>query len=264
MHLRELQRAFQARVLSYQAGIETELENEHHADFEFRLDTYVEGYRTRLVDALGATYSVLKRTVGGGDFARWMRDYIDATPSKHYSVREYGADLAQWLASYSDAEDAGRLAELARWEWTLADVFDARDDEPLQIAALVAVPPQAWPGLSLTLRASVRRFETRSNIVQWWRAANGLCEQPAELMDEAPSQWLLWRRGVSTFFRSLDTTEAPLLDAARRGATFGQICEQIAASRVPETEVALRAASLLRGWVAEELIAGYIPPTGSG
>jgi hypothetical protein len=95
--------------------------------------------------------------------------------------------------------------------------------------------------------------------VQWWRAANGLCEPPADLLDGEPSQWVLWRRGVKTFFRSLDTIEAPLLDAARAGETFGELCERIAPC-VPESEVALRAASVLRGWMAEELIADYALP----
>jgi hypothetical protein len=256
MRLQELQRAFQARVLRHQAGIESVLNNPHDADFEPRLDTYVGGYRTRLVEALGATYPVLQTTLGSDEFSRQMRDYINATHSQHYSVREYGADIAQWLTSNDDSSHAKRLAELARWEWTLADVFDAGDDDPLDMAALARVPAPAWPGLSFTLRACVRRFETHSNIVQCWRAANNLCEPPAELIDEEPSQWLLWRRGVKTFFRSLDTFEALLLDAARTGETFGELCERIAPC-VPESEVAFRAASVLRGWMAEELIADY-------
>ena len=53
MRLQELQRAFQARVLLREEGIEAELNHEDDIDFEPRLDTYVEGYRTRLVEALG-------------------------------------------------------------------------------------------------------------------------------------------------------------------------------------------------------------------
>jgi len=255
MDLQDLQRAFQARVLLRQEGIEVELNRGD--DFEPRLDTYVEGYRTRLVEALSATYPVLQKTLGGETFAQQMRDYVDTTRSLHYSVREYGADLAQWLESRNDSGRTRELAELSRWEWTLADVFDARDDQALELSALATVPPARWPGLSFTLRACVRRFETQGNIVQWWRAANGLCDQPAELIDGEPSQWLLWRRGVKTFFRSLDADEASLLDAARGGSTFGELCARLAAD-VPDTEVAVRAASLLRGWIAEELIADYV------
>jgi hypothetical protein len=255
MRLQELQRAFQARVLQRQAGIESVLNNRHDVDFEARLETYVGGYRTRLVEVLGATYPVLQRTLGRDEFLRQMCDYINATHSQHSSVREYGADIAQWLTC-DESSRAKRLAELARWEWTLADVFDGRDDDPLDIAALARVPAPAWPGLSFTLRACVKRFETHSNIVQWWRAANNLCEPPADLIDEEPSQWVLWRRGVKTFFRSLDALEALLLDAVRAGESFGGLCERIAPC-VPESEAAFRAATVLRGWMAEELIADF-------
>jgi hypothetical protein len=59
---------------------------------------------------------------------------------------------------------------------------------------------------------------------------------------------------VKTLFRSLDPVETAAFDAAGEGATFGTICEHLA-NYVDETDVAMRAASLLRGWIAEELIA---------
>jgi hypothetical protein len=255
MQLRELQRAFQARILSFAGGIEGELKGAQNADFEARLEAYVGGYRARLVEALGTAYPVLKVTLGDDEFDRQMRLYIDSTPSRHYSVRYYGAEIAQRMVTLGSDGTGLALAELARWEWTLADVFDAPDDAALDVATLAAVPPEAWSTVSFALRACVRRFETRTNVVAWWRAANGLCERPDALADAAPAQWLLWRRGVRTLFRSLDSVEAAALDAAGEGATFGALCERLAHS-IDESEVALRAASLLRGWIAEELIAG--------
>ena len=259
MRLHELQRAFQARILSFEAGIEPELDNRHDVDFEPRLDSYVGGYRTRLVEALGSTYPVLQMTLGGEEFARQMRGYIDATHSRHFSVRDYGADIPEWLAAGHSGRRGAQLAELACWEWILADVFDAPDDAPLDASTLATVPADAWPDLSFTLRACVRRCDTSSNVVECWRAANGLCDPPAGLTDAASGAWLVWRRGIKTLFRSLDAVEAIALDAAAAGASFGKLCERIA-PHVPEAEIAFRAASLLRGWIAEELIADYSLP----
>jgi hypothetical protein len=254
MPLRELQRAFQARVLSAEPGIELHLRDRQNADFGARLAAYVGGYRARLVEALGTTYPALKVTLGDEEFERQMRLYIDSIPSRHFSVRHYGAGIGEHLAAQDPGGVGHALSELARWEWTLADVFDAPDDAPLDVATLAAVPPEAWPTVSFTLRATVRRLETRTNVVDWWRAANGLCERPATLVPSAAAQWLLWRRGVKTLFRSLDPVEAAAFAEAQRGATFGTLCERLA-DHVGETEVALRAASLLRGWIAEELLA---------
>jgi len=41
--------------------------------------------------------------------------------------------------------------------------------------------------------------------------------------------------------------------------SFGELCERLT-SCVDETQVAMRAASLLRGWISEELITGYTLP----
>jgi hypothetical protein len=254
MPLRELQRAFQARVLAFEPGIEAQLKDAQDADFGARLDAYVGGYRARLVEVLGTTYPVLKATLADEEFDRQTRMYIDTIPSRHYSVRNYGAGIAEHMLAQDPGGLGQALSELARWEWTLADVFDASDDAPLDVATLSAVPPEAWPTVSFALRASVRRLETRTNVVEWWRAANGLCERPGALITTASVQWLLWRRGVKTFFRSLDPVEAAALDEARDGANFGAICECLA-QFVDAPDVALRAASLLRGWIAEELIA---------
>ena len=254
MQLRELQRAFQARVLAHTNGIETQLRDAGLPDFDARLDTYVGGYRARLVEVLGTTYPALKATLGDDEFDRQMRLYADSIPSRHYSVRYYGAEIAEHVADQK-VEGPGRvLGELARWEWTLADVFDAADDIPLDVTTLAGVPAEAWPTVTFTLRASLRRLRTHTNAVDWWRAANGKCDRPEAFTDEADVDWLLWRSGVRTLFRSLEPDEAAVLDAVREGATFGAVCERLV-NFVPESEAALRAATLLRGWIAEELIA---------
>jgi hypothetical protein len=260
MALHELQRDFQARVLANDNALDAQLRDGERDDFEARLDAYVGGYRARLVDALGTTYPVVKATLGDEEFERQMRRYIDSTPSRHFSVRHYGATIADHLLTREPESNGQVLAELAAWEWTLADVFDAPDDDPLAVATLATVPPQAWPTVSFQLRQSLRRLETRTNAVEWWRAANGLAEQPSAMTLAAPTEWLLWRRGVTTLFRSLEPLEAELLDAAQRGATFGALCERVAQD-IDESEAALRAASLLRAWIADELVAGYALPS---
>lgn len=255
MRLADIQRAFQARILSHQAGIEAELSHPDAPDFEERLDSYVGGYRSRLVEALGTTYAALRTTLGEQEFDRQMRLYIDATPSCHPSVRHYGAGVAAQIGNGIAGPAGAVLADLARWEWTLADVFDASDDEPLRLDALATVPPQSWGEVSFRFRAAARRAVTGTNAVDYWRAANGLVPTPAAFATSLPVHWILWRRDLSTFFRSVDAVESVALDAAMAGETFAVICERLA-DDVGGTQAPLRAASLLRGWLSEELLAG--------
>jgi hypothetical protein len=250
MHLRELQREFQQRVLTHAGSIDRELVGAADEDFDARLGAYVDGYRSRLVEALGETYPALKATLGAGEFDRRMREYVDSTPSQYYSVRYYGGEVAERLPEAA-------LADLARWEWTLADVFDAPDDLALDAQELGKVPPDAWARVSFSFRACVRRLRTGSNAVDCWRAANEGRPAPEVLNTGAATEWLMWRRGTTTLFRSLDPIEASMLDAARRGLVFAAQCECLVGS-MEETQVAMRAASLLRSWISEELIAGCV------
>lgn len=260
--LAALQRAFQASVLAGDARIEAQLADAGSPQFPDRLRTYVDGYRARLVEALGCTYPALQATLGQDEFDRRMREYIERNPSRTFSVRHYGAGLSEHLSTGTGAA-AVALADLARWEWTLADVFDAPDDAPLVAGDLAALAPDAWAGLIFRFRASLRRVRLSSNAVEHWRAANGLCAAPAVLEATQATEWVLWRRGVATMFRSLDPVEALVLDAARAGDAFGALCEQLAAVAA-DGDVALRAAALLRGWIDEESVAGFSPRAAAG
>lgn len=256
MRLQELQRSFQDRVLSHRRGIESHLNNAQDEDFEPRLDAYVAGYRTRLIEALGAIYPVLKSALGGDEFEQEARCYIESTDSRHFSVRNYGATFGERLKGDMSSPRGLALNELAAWEWRLADVFDAADDVPLEVKELATVAPELWPTLTFSLRACVRFFDSRTNAVQWWRGANGLCDKPAELTASDSGRWLIWRRGVMTLFRSMGPQESELLEKLGEGATFGLLCE-IMAQQVGNSDAPQRTASLLRGWLAEEIILDF-------
>jgi hypothetical protein len=256
MRLRELQQSFQNRVLRHRRGIESQLNDAQDEDFEPRLDAYVGGYRTRLIEALAASYPVLKATLGDDAFEQEMRRYIESTDSWHFSVRNYGATVGERLQGGLSTPRGLALTELAEWEWRLSDVFDSADDVPLDVREPAAVAPELWPTLSFSLRACVRCFESRTNAVQWWRAANGLCDKPDELTESPRSRWLIWRRGITTFFRSLGPQESELLEQLRAGANFALLCERMALE-VGDADAPQRTASLLRGWLAEEIILDF-------
>jgi|SRR5271168_97091 len=256
MRLRELQQSFQNRVLRHRRGIESQLNDAQDEDFEPRLDAYVGGYRTRLIEALAASYPVLKATLGDDEFEHEMRRYIESTDSRHFSVRHYGSTIGERLQGRFSTPRGQALTELAEWEWRLADVFDAADDSPLDVRELAAVAPLLWPTLSFSLRACVRWFDSRTNAIQWWRAANGLRDKPDELTESPPSRWLIWRRGVTTFFRALGPLESELLEQLREGANFRLLCERTALE-VSDADAPQRTASLLRGWLAEEIILDF-------
>jgi hypothetical protein len=254
MQLQELQSLFQRRVLEGGAGIEAELKDSEGDDFPARLGTYTEGYRIRLLEALETTYPAVKAALGEAEFERTMCLFIEAVPSKHYSIRYYGESLGDFIGATRSDAGTEVLQELASWEWVLAEVFDAPDDAPVGSERLKAIAPESWPLVAFVLRTSVRSVAISSNAVQWWRWAREGGDKPPAFESAAPASWRLWRQGVRTLFRSMDAAESAALAVASAGRTFGEMCEAIA-REVGAADAPLRAASILNGWFADELIA---------
>src|SRR5262249_44788200 len=159
---------------------------------------------------------------------------------------------------HPDYADVPLLAELARWEWALSEVFDAADAEPLAAEVLARIAPADWAELRFGWHPSVRRLALRWNAPQLWKALTEEAERPELSIVTTPVEWLAWRSGLKTYFRSLEPTEARVLDAARSGQRFGELCELLATDQGAEA-APTAAAVLLREWLAGGLIVAAAP-----
>ena len=251
--LASLQRAFQRHVYRPGRAMEHAVLATPRASAARRLGVYADGYRSRLVDALGNDYPALQGLLGETGFERMMREFVAAHPSRHPNLRWYGGDLDRFLARSARWRRRPLLAELARFEWVLGLAFDAAD-APLATAQEFARMPAAhWPGMRLRLHASVQQLWLRSNAPRVWRAASAGVNPPAARMRLMPSGWLIWRKGHEPFYRALPLDEAWALDAAAKGRSFGELCEGLR-RHVGGAQAAQRAAQLLKEWLGEGLV----------
>jgi hypothetical protein len=67
--------------------------------------------------------------------------------------------------------------------------------------------------------------------------------------------WLVWRYGLTPRYRSLEADEAAALREARQGRTFEQICDALAQWQEHDS-IPVRAITLLKTWIADELLTG--------
>ena len=257
--LARLQLAFQARVLAGSTNIDAAIASRDHGELGTRLGIYEHAYVSRLVEGLGATYRALRRQLGDEQFAAVTTAFIRAAPSKHASIRDYGAELGAFLRSVRPGVEGQALAELAEWEWMLADVFDAADAASVDTARLGRLPPAQWPHARLLVHPTVRRMRTRTNAVDLWRIATGAAEAHTEPEVRPDTEWVAWRRDLTTQFRSVSSDEAAALDAMRAGGTVAGICECLAAQVAPD-DAAARAAGLLRRWICDGMITDLSVP----
>jgi hypothetical protein len=139
------------------------------------------------------------------------------------------------------------LCELARFEWALAEVFDAADAPTLPRAAIARVDPSLWGNLRLKFHASVRTVNFDWNPIAVWQAIDAAEQVPAPEKSARGVTWLLWRHDLKNYFRSMDPVEQTALAWAMDGASFSIICDELR-HRLPEEEIPLRAASLVAVW----------------
>jgi hypothetical protein len=251
--LARVQREFLDYLLRGATAVEAHVVGTARVSVAARLGIYADAYRSRLAEALESNYPVLAKLLGEADFAALAADYIAAHDSPYFSIRYYGDALAKFLATREHYAAAPVLAELAQWEWAMTAVFDAADVPPLDADALARIPPPQWAQLRFRWHPSVQRLALSWNVPQLWRALSAEGERPTMTLAAAPVQWLLWRENLTTYFRSLPQTEVSMLDAARSGWPFGELCALLC-EELGESEAPAQAAALLRGWILSGLI----------
>ena len=248
-----VQADFQDHLLRGSGAVESHVLGTSSVPVATRLAIYAGAYGSRLLEALASNYPVLAKLLGEVDFETLAAQYVRAHDSTHFSIRYYGDALPQFLSAHPDYTAAPVLAELARWEWIMTEVFDAADAVPLTHVQLAQLAPERWAGLRFAWHPSVRRLSLRWNAPQIWQALTAGSERPAASLHAGPVEWLLWRQELTTYFRSVTATEAGALDAARAGWPFGELCELLC-TELGAAQAPAHAATLLRDWVGSGLI----------
>jgi hypothetical protein len=251
--LTDLQQAFQGYVLRDEPGFVERIAGGNRVDPQRRPRIYFDAYRSRLAEVLATDYEALRALMGDDAFSAACRAYVEATPSVYRNVRWYGAALPEFLRVTPPWADQPILHELALFEWTLTLAFDSADATVVRFEELASLPPQSWPTLGFVVHPSARVLELRSNAPALRKATDAGEPLPDAVLADDPKSWLIWRKALTAYYRSLGEPESWALAAVRDGANFTALCEGLCRWFSPN-EAAPQAAALLRQWVDDELI----------
>jgi hypothetical protein len=253
MRLRELQTDVQRHLLGEESGVTADIVDAPPLPAADRLAIYRNAYQVRLIDALDDTYPILHALLGDEMQFALGEAFVAAHPSVHRSIRWYGRELSAFLGVTPPYDAQPILAEVALLEWTLAEVFDAKNAQALSRASIAAIDPAAWSDLRFEFHPSVRRIELLWNTAAVWQAMSREETPPAPTRAPAPVPWLLWRQDLQNYLRPQTHVESAALDAALKGLNFGEICEALSAL-LPDEEIPPAAASLVAAWVDSGII----------
>jgi hypothetical protein len=186
-------------------------------------------------------------------FCALGEEFIARHPSAHRSIRWYGAELAQFLAENLPYQEQPVLSEVALLEWTLAEVFDSADAAVIARSALAEVAADAWGELQFEFHPSLRRLDLLWNTVAVWQAMSRDEAPPEPECGNAAVTWVIWRRELKNYFRSLESAEAGALDAALVGYSFADICQALT-EWLPEDAIPPAAANYVAVWADSGII----------
>ncbi len=258
--LADLQHTFQGCVLEPgNPGSTAWVSASGRADPDTQLSIYSHAYRARLQEVLANDFPAVLMAIGEDRFDQLADDYIDEHPSHYFSLRDFGQHFPDFLSKLKEKHESYRdmhwLYELAIFEWTLGQAFDAADASVLTEQEMAAVSPDAWAELRFVIHPSVCRINFEWNIPEMWQSLTDDEPTPVTAVHDDASPWLVWREQLVTRFRSMQTDEQLALDILREGGDFNDMCEALV-TLMNEEEVPLHAAGLLKGWIAQGIISG--------
>jgi hypothetical protein len=198
-------------------------------------------YRTNVfgnyLDGLRATYRSVENLIGRGCFADHAERFIRDTPSRSGDLNQYGGELPDFLERDPIAEQLPYLADVARLEWLLEEVFYEADHPALDLQRLAQVPPQHYSDLRFALHPACRLLRSAYPVRRIWQVSQPDYQgEQTVALDEGADHLLLRRERFEPLVETVSAAEFALLRALMDGASLGPACAA-AQSELPEFDV---------------------------
>ena len=224
---------------------------------EDRVDIYANMYFYRILDALKEDFPATLAVLGDDNFHNLITGYLLEYPPTEPSISYCGRHLATYLRRHPLREDAPFVADLAKLERAIVEVFQGPDAPALESDSLRAVTPEEWPAIKLRIHPSAQILALDWRVSELLRAVEE--QRPWKRADQSAVEVLVWRRDARVFYRDLERVEADALEAASRSATFAEICDVVAADAGSEDPIATMNRMLAR-WLSDSLLTSVSSP----
>jgi hypothetical protein len=224
-----------------------------------RVEIYHGMYLVRMVEALETDYPALRHFLGEGRFTDLVRAYVQAYPSRSYTFNRLGDHLPRFLTEHPDRPDGPFLADLARYELTVTQVFDEQESPVLSPDEVRSIPPEEWLGVRLRPVAAFRLLALRYPVAAHVDATKRGWTSPRP---RRRASWTaVYRRDYSVLRLELTRAQYELLTDLTGGATLGRA---VAAAAL-KLRASRRESAIFRwfsSWVAEGMFSRIEAGTG--
>ncbi len=184
-----------------------------------RLSIYHGMYLLRMEEALASDYPGLKRFLGDDGFFELVRDYVQVYPSRSYTFNRLGEHVPEFLMNARGRKHRRFLAELARVELAVTEVFDAPQEDSLQERQIASVAAEDWGRVILRPVPAFRLLACSTNAHDYLQAIKEERRPPRPRLRET---WLaVSRRDYSVYRLELSRAAYELLSDLAAGTAVG-------------------------------------------
>lgn len=187
---------------------------------EERVDIYHGMYLLRMSEALATDYPALQHFLGERGFFELVRDYVQVYPSRSYTLNRLSDHVPEFLKNAGGRKHREFLADLARLELAVAQVFDEQETPPLGDAQVAAVAPGDWERARLLPIAALRLLAFRYNVNDYVQSLKDEAhDHPKPRLKQA---WVaVYRRDYAVYRHELSRPAHDLLADIAAGETLG-------------------------------------------
>jgi hypothetical protein len=213
---------------------------------EQRVRLYAEAYEARLVEALEEDFPAVAHHVGHRTFHRLCRRYLEAHPSRSYTLNPLGRKLPEFLAGFAGPRD------LARVEVAMSEVFDAQGVPALKPSDFSSIKPERFAGLRFEFVPAFRLLELDHAVNPYIDAVRQ--EKAASPLKKRRSWIAVYRKEFVVWRLDLTKAAHAALSALHRGRTVGQA---VAAAAEVWTGKPAELSLQIRRWFGEWATEGF-------
>lgn len=194
-----------------------------------RVGVYHDMYLGRMREALESDYPALARFLGPEAWRRLVAAYVQAHPSRSYTLNVLGRGLPGFVRTARVPRPAF-CHDLARLEWAVSEVFDAEETPAMTDADVASVPPGEWERARLVPVAALRLLALDHDAGVHLEALRDGKRRPPSVRRRR-SRVVVYRRAYAVFRRELGPAAFALLADLVDGRPVGRAVARALARR---------------------------------
>ena len=238
--------------------------NDRLTSFE-RLEIYNRQYWFRLFSSFEEDFPGLKSVIGSRKFEILMRAYLEAHPSRSFTLRNLGSALIAWLKQnpqYTKPYTDSAIA-MAAFEWAHIEAFDNESRPPLTADEIAGLNADSHIALQPYLRLLAAPYAVDNALLAVRDSSHDSGSQASNAVgihlvrrtrSRRPTREQIYlaihRHDDTVYYKRLSREDFLLLEALERGDSLGEAIDTaFRESTAPESEHPVIIQSAFHHWM---------------